>query len=252
MQRRAVLTGASFPSLCWRRAVRRTFAARSTNSATAAPRAGGTAACSRSTAPLPVYAAPRAPRRLLLASHCASDGRHAIGREEPACFLSPSVGSPRSSISASGLPRVWVTSRAAMPSSGRPPATKASRARASRPGSLGQEQFGQRVQGQPPPGGLPHREQPGDALGVDPARHSCEDFRRDGIQPLYVVHGDELRPPGAPAPSPRRAARVITSAQAAHRWYSRKPSSSPSVVQLAAAVSRLPSASVARFGHAGS
>jgi hypothetical protein len=145
-----------------------------------------------------------------------------------------------------------VTSRAAMPSSGRPPATKASRARASRPGSLGQEQFGQRVQGQPPPGGLPHREQPGDALGVDPARHSCEDFRRDGIQPLYVVHGDELRPPGAPAPSPRRAARVITSAQAAHRWYSRKPSSSPSVVQLAAAVSRLPSASVARFGHAGS
>jgi hypothetical protein len=90
---------------------------------------------------------------------------------------------------------------AAMPSSGRPPATKASRARASRPGSSGQEQFGQRVQGQPPPGGLPHREQPGDALGVDPARHSCEDFRRDGIQPLCVVHGDELRPPGAPAPS---------------------------------------------------
>ena len=33
-------------------------------------------------------------------------------------------------------------------------------------------------------------------------------------------------------------------------WYSRKPSSSPPVVQLAAAVSRLPSASLTRFGYA--
>ena len=31
-------------------------------------------------------------------------------------------------------------------------------------------------------------------------------------------------------------------------WYSRKPSSSPSIVQLAAAVARPPSASLARFG----
>ena len=34
-------------------------------------------------------------------------------------------------------------------------------------------------------------------------------------------------------------------------WYSTKPSSPPPIVQLAAAISRPPSASLTRFGHAG-